>query len=50
MCPVAVAAQDETESELGWSDTAELSFVATGGNAEGSSFAFELQTPGPVPR
>lgn len=36
-----LVAQDEEEKELGWSDTAELSFVATSGNAESSSFALK---------
>jgi putative salt-induced outer membrane protein YdiY len=36
----AALAQDE-ETELGWSDTAELTAVFTGGNAEASTFGFK---------
>lgn len=34
-------AQDAEEKKLGWFDTAELSFVATDGNAEASTFGFK---------
>lgn len=33
-------AQDDDEKKLGWADTAELSLVFTGGNAEASTFGF----------
>ena len=36
-----VAATAHADEEPGWSDTAELSFVATGGNAESSSLGFK---------
>lgn len=34
------SAQDEEEKKLGWFDTAELSFVATNGNAKASTLGF----------
>lgn len=36
----ATVAEESAESELGWSDVAELTYVATGGNAEAETLGF----------
>jgi len=41
LCPAVMAADEEEEKKLGWSDSAELAYVLTAGNSETSTLGFK---------
>jgi putative salt-induced outer membrane protein YdiY len=43
LCPAVMAADEEEEKKLGWSDSAELAYVLTAGNSETSTLTREWE-------